>query len=157
MSIFKFSTRGAQFGVPFWELEKMRNHMESIYNTLAGSISQIRKNYTGVFPPVNLSEDDEKLYLTAELPGAVKDKLEVSVKGNTLSLKGELRQSDAEAGEEETYHRRERESGGFRRTVDLPVKVNTEGVSAALKNGILTVVMPKAAEAKAHQIEIKTE
>lgn len=157
MSIFKFSPRGARFGAPFWELEKMRDHMESIYNALAGSVSQIRKNYTGVFPLVNLSEDDENLYLTAELPGAAKDKLEVSVKGDTLNLKGEVRQVDPEDGEEQTFHRRERESGSFRRTVDLPVKVNVDGVSAAFKNGILTVTMPKAAEAKAHQIEIKSE
>ncbi|UQZ89054.1 heat-shock protein Hsp20 [Deltaproteobacteria bacterium Smac51] len=157
MSIFKFSPRGARFGVPFWELEKMRDHMDSIYNALAGSVSQIRKNYTGVFPLVNLSEDDENLYLTAELPGAVKDKLEVSVKGDTLSLKGEVRQAETEAGEEQTYHRRERESGSFRRNIDLPVKVNIDGVSAGFKNGVLTVTMPKAAEAKAHHIEIKTE
>jgi HSP20 family protein len=90
MSVFRFSPRVGAVGLPFVELEKMRNHMETIYNALAGGVSQIRRNYTGVFPLVNLSEDDDHLYLTAELPGAAPDKLEVSVKGETLSLRGEV-------------------------------------------------------------------
>ncbi len=154
MSIFNFGPKGGRFGLPFWELEKMRDHMESIYGALAGNVSQIRKNF-GVFPLVNLAEDDESLYLTAELPGAAPDKLEVSVKGDTLNLRGQV--GAAEAGEEVNFHRRERESGSFRRTVTLPVKVDADRVEAAFKNGILTVTMPKAAEAKAHHISVKTE
>ncbi len=154
MSIFNFGPRGGRMGLPFWELEKMRDHMETMYNSLAGGVSQIRRNL-GVFPLVNLAEDDENLYLTAELPGAAADQLEVSVKGDTLSLRGQV--GPAEAGEEVNYHRRERESGRFRRTVTLPVKVDAERVDAAFKNGLLTVTMPKATEAKAHHISIKTE
>lgn len=155
MSIFRFSPKANRMGLPFWELEKMRDHMETIYNALAGSVSQIRKNYTGVFPLVNLAEDDDKLYLTAELPGAAPDQLEVSVKGDTLILRGQI--LGAEAGEEVNFHRRERESGGFRRTLTLPVKVDVDNIDAGFRNGILTVTMPKAAEAKAHHISIKTE
>ncbi|MDR1043564.1 MAG: Hsp20/alpha crystallin family protein [Candidatus Adiutrix sp.] len=155
MSLFRFSPKAGRYGLPFWELEKMRDHMETIYNALAGGVSQIRKNYTGVFPLVNLFEDDDHLYLMAELPGAAPDKLEVSVKGEALSLRGEVRA--AEAGDEVNYHRRERESGSFRRILALPVKVDTERIEAAFRNGVLTVTMPKAAEAKAHQIAVKTE
>lgn len=152
MSIFKFSPQGGRFGLPFRELEKMRDHMESIYSALAGNVSQIRRNF-GVFPLINLSEDDECLHLSAELPGAAPDGLEVSVKGDTLNLRGRV--GAAEAGEDVNFHRRERESGRFRRTVTLPVKVDADRVEAVFKNGILTVTMPKAAEAKAHQISIK--
>ncbi|MDR0881694.1 MAG: Hsp20/alpha crystallin family protein [Candidatus Adiutrix sp.] len=155
MSLFRVLPKGDRFGLPFWELEKMRDHMETIYNALAGGVSQIRKNYTGVFPLVNLAEDDEHLYLTAELPGVAADHLEVSVKADTLSLRGEIRHS--EAGDEVNYHRRERESGSFRRTLALPVKVDMERIDATFKNGVLTVTMPKATEAKAHHIAIKTE
>jgi len=155
MSLFRYTPKSGRFGMPFWELEKMRDHMETIYNTLAGGVSQIRKNYTGVFPLVNLAEDDDNLYLTAELPGAAPDRLEVSVKGDTLNLRGQV--GPAEVGEEVNYHRRERESGSFRRTLTLPVKVDIDRVDAAFKNGILTVTMPKAAEAKAHHISIKTD
>ncbi len=153
--MIKFYPKGGRWGLPFWELEKMRDHMENIYSALAGGVSQIRKNYTGVFPLVNLAEDDENLYLSAELPGVAAEALEVSVKGDTLNLRGEIR--PAEAGEEVNYHRRERESGSFRRTVTLPVKVDVDRIGAAFKNGVLAVTMPKAAEAKAHHISIKTE
>jgi HSP20 family protein len=142
-------------GLPFLELEKMRSHMETIYNALTGGVPQVRSNYTGVFPPVNLAEDDERLYLTAELPGAAADKLEVSVKGETLSLKGEI--PAAQVGAEVSFHRRERESGSFRRVLTLPAKVEVDRIEAAFKNGVLSVVLPKAAEAKARQVAVRTD
>lgn len=155
MSILRFAPEMARGAMPFWELEKMRDHMESIYNALAGGAMPGR-NYSGVFPPINLSEDDANLYLTAEIPGASKEALDVSVKGDTLSLKGEIRREEAE-GEEREYHRREREYGSFRRVLELPVKVDAGAVKAAFKNGVLTVTMPKAAEARAHQISIMAD
>jgi HSP20 family protein len=155
MSMFRFTPRAGVSGLPFMELEKMRSHMETIYNALTGGIAQFRGNYTGVFPPVNLAEDDDHLYLTAELPGAAADKLDVSVKGETLSLRGEI--PAAQVGSEVNFHRRERESGSFRRVLTLPVKVEVDRIEAAFKNGLLTVTLPKAAEAKARQVTIKTD
>jgi HSP20 family protein len=142
-------------GLPFLELEKMRNHMETIYNALTGSVAQLRSNYTGVFPPVNLAEDDDNLYLTAELPGAAADKLEVSVKGETLSLRGEI--PAAQVSAEVSFHRRERESGSFRRVLTLPIKVEIDRIEAGFKNGILAVTLPKAAEAKARQVAVRID
>ena len=155
MSVFRFTPRTGAMGLPFLELEKMRSHMETIYNALTGGVAQLRRNYTGVFPPVNLAEDDDNLYLTAELPGAAADKLEVSVKGETLSLRGEI--PAARVGAEVNFHRRERESGSFRRVLTLPVKVEVDRIEAAFKNGVLTVTLPKAAEAKARQVVVKTD
>jgi HSP20 family protein len=80
--------------------------------------------------------------------------LDLSVKGDTLSLKGSKR-TDVE-GQEVNYHRREREAGGFRRSPTLPVKIQSEAVEAGFKNGILTVKLPKAAEARAQKINIKS-
>ena len=155
MTIFRFPGRAGGMSLPFLELEKMRNHMETIYNALTGGLAQARRNCTGVFPLVNLTEDDDRLYLTAELPGAAADKLEVSVKGETLSLRGEI--PPAQAPEEVNYHRRERESGSFRRVLTLPVKIEAENIEAVFKNGVLSVTLPKAAEAKARQVSIRTE
>ncbi|MDR1394703.1 MAG: Hsp20/alpha crystallin family protein [Deltaproteobacteria bacterium] len=139
-----------------WELERMRGHMENVYNTLAGGINQFRRNYTGVFPLVNILEDEENLYLTAELPGLSAGQLDISIKGDTLTLKGA---KTAEASDEENlnYHRRERETGSFSRSLTLPVKVRAEGVAAVFKNGVLTVTLPKAAEARAHQISVQAQ
>lgn len=51
MSLFRFQSKGGRLGLPFWELEKMRDHMETIYNTLAGGVSQIRKKLYRSFSP----------------------------------------------------------------------------------------------------------
>jgi HSP20 family protein len=150
MTIFRW--RGPGLPNHFFELERMRNYMENVYNTLANGVSHIRRNYTGVFPLVNLSEDDDNIYLTAELPGIDPQTLDLTVKNDTLTLKGS-KKVEAEANNV-NYHRRERNIGSFGRSLTLPDKIQTEAVDAKFKNGILTVTLPKAAEAKAHQIAI---
>jgi HSP20 family protein len=133
----------------------MRNYMENALSALAGGVDHFRKNYTGVFPPVNLSEDEEKLYLTAELPGVDPQSLDLSIKSDTLTIKGVKK---PEAGVvEATFHRREREAGSFRRSMTLPLKVQPDLAEALFKNGVLTVTLPKAAEARAHQIAVKNQ
>ncbi|MDR0571459.1 MAG: Hsp20/alpha crystallin family protein [Rickettsiales bacterium] len=131
----------------------MRDYMENVYSALASGVNNFRRNYTGVFPPVNLSEDEENLYLSAELPGIDPGSLDLSVKNDTLTLKGS-KKAEATEGKEVNYHRREREVGTFRRNLTLPVKIQSEAVEAKFKNGILVVTLPKAAEAKAHQVSI---
>jgi HSP20 family protein len=128
--------------------------MENVYSALASGVNQFRKNYTGVFPLVNLSEDDEALYLTAELPGLTAANLDLSIKSDTLTLKGS---KNTALSNEVNYHRREREEGSFRRSLTLPVKVEADKVEASFKNGILSVRLPKAAESRAHQISIKAQ
>ncbi|MDR1678087.1 MAG: Hsp20/alpha crystallin family protein [Deltaproteobacteria bacterium] len=149
-----FGWRGPGFPGKLLELERMRNYMENVYSSLSSGVNQIRRNYTGVFPLINLSEDDDNLYLTAELPGIDPQGLDLSVKNDTLTLKG-AKKNDTEPSEV-NFHRRERELGSFRRSITLPTKVQVEAVDAKFKNGILTVTLPKAAEAKAHQITITT-
>jgi HSP20 family protein len=128
--------------------------MENVYSSLASGVNNFRRNYTGVFPLVNLSEDDDNLYLSAELPGIDPESLDLSVKNDTLTLKG-AKKALTEANAV-NYHRRERESGTFRRSLTLPVKIQSEAVDAKFKNGILQVTLPKSTEAKAHQITITT-
>ena len=141
-------------GNPLAELDRMRNYMESAYSALANGVGQLRRNYTGVFPLVNLTEDEENLFLAAELPGVDPQSLDLSIKSDTLTLKGSKR-TDVE-GAEVNYHRRERDGGSFRRSLALPVKVQSEAIEASFKNGVLTVKLPKAAEARAHQISVKS-
>jgi HSP20 family protein len=128
--------------------------MENVYSALANGVNNIRRNYTGVFPLVHLAEDDDNLYLTAEVPGIDPQTLDLSVKNDTVTLKG-AKKAEPEP-KEVNYHRRERDIGFFRRSLNLPVKVQPEAVEAKYKNGILTVTLPKVAEAKAHQISITT-
>ena len=112
-------------------------------------------NLTGLhaYPALNVWEDGEKLYLEAEVPGMDMKDLDILIQGNELTLKG--RRTPLE-GANLIYHRQERGAGEFTRYVMLPVEVNAERVEAVLKDGVLTVVLPKAETARARKITVKT-
>ncbi len=137
---------------PFSELERMRREMNRLFSTIFPARSFGRA--AGVFPPVNISEDAENIYVRAELPGIKATDIEISLEDNSLIIKGERK--IPEEGENVTYHRREREEGTFRRIISLPTKIDAEKVTATSKNGVLEVVLPKAPESKPRQIEVKT-
>jgi HSP20 family protein len=137
---------------PFQELDRLRKEMDRLYsNVMGGSLATPRG---GVFPALNVSEKGENLYVRAELPGINPDDIEISVEGETLTLKGERKLGEPEGV---SYHRRERESGRFRRILTLPSKIATDEVEASFKNGVLEIVLPKAKEALPRQISVKSE
>lgn len=106
------------------------------------------------YPKINLRDDDENVYVEALLPGVEPDKIDMNVLGNTLTLAGQRHALDS--GEEKiTWHRRERGTGKFMRTLELPVDIVAEKVKAEYSNGLLRVTMPKAAEAKPKKISVK--
>lgn len=142
-----------------WRLRNYRDPLtewdRSVRNmdrAMRSFFSEGSKNYSGVYPPVNVSEDEEALYVRAELPGVPAGDIDVSVENDNLILRGERK---IESSQEVNYHRRERTAGTFRRILSLPVRVDTSKVSADLKNGVLTIVLPKADEAKPRQISVK--
>ena len=106
------------------------------------------------YPKINLRDDDENVYVEALLPGVEPDKIDMNVLGNTLTLAGE-RHPDEVDKEKVTWHRRERGTGKFMRTLELPVDIVAEKVKAEYSNGLLRVTMPKAAEAKPKKISVK--
>jgi len=108
----------------------------------------------GVFPLMNITEGKDNFYVRAELPGLKAGDLDISVTGDTLTIAGE-RKIPAE-DEKAKYHRREREAGRFSRIITLPAQVDTGKVEAHSKDGLLTVILPKAEAAKPKQITIKT-
>jgi HSP20 family protein len=108
----------------------------------------------GVFPLINLTEDKDKYYVRAELPGVKGDELDIQVTGNNLAVSGERKIAAAEEGAQ--YHRREREAGTFSRMIGLPGEIDSNKVEANLENGILTVVVSKAEIAKPKQITISS-
>jgi len=136
---------------PFSELERLRRQM----GTFLGKVSErgLTDQHAGVFPSINLTEDDESFHIRAELPGISAKDLEIQATGNNLSIAGE--RTIAAEGENVRYHRRERESGKFSRAISLPGDINPDGVTATLSNGILQISIPKAAKVKPKQITIK--
>lgn len=107
----------------------------------------------GEFPPLNLSEENDTLFLEAELPGLELTDLEIFVTNrNQLTLRGERKAPVVEKG---VAHRQERGFGKFERSLTLPYAVNEEAVEAQFENGVLRIRMPKHETAKARKIAIK--
>ncbi len=106
-------------------------------------------------PRVDVIETDKEVKVSAELPGLTEKDVEVSLSHDVLTIKGE-KKSEEEHKEHNTY-RLERVYGSFQRNIPLPCEVDEEKVEAVFKNGVLTVTMPKVAEAQFRkQIQVKS-
>ena len=103
-------------------------------------------------PPINLYDAGEKYILTAQLPGIGPDEVDLSITGETLTMRGDRKRPEGVS--EESYRRQERQFGRWTRTVTLPDRVDGSKVSAAFADGVLTVTLPKAEEAKPRQISV---
>jgi HSP20 family protein len=108
----------------------------------------------GVFPPLNVTQDDDHFYMRAEIPGIDPKQLSITALRNRVTLAG--KREIAREHERVSYHRKERAEGSFNRTVTLPTYVDAERVDASYADGILTIRLPKAEEAKPRQIAVRT-
>jgi HSP20 family protein len=108
----------------------------------------------GVFPPLNVTQDSDNFYVRAEVPGVKASELQISAVKNRLTIAG--RREIAQEHDKVSYHRRERPEGAFNRSLTLPADLDTERVEARCVDGILTLTLPKAEEAKPRQITVKT-
>lgn len=124
--------------------------MESFFNGEAGRGEELSNRPWR--PAVDIRETGDAYVVSAELPGLNKDDVQITIENNVLKLTGE-RRFEKEVKEEE-YHRVERAYGSFSRAFALPTRVDPERVEAGFKDGILTITVPKAAEARPRKIEI---
>jgi HSP20 family protein len=106
-------------------------------------------------PAVDIAEHDNDYVVKVELPGVNKDEVKITLESNILSIRGEKKQE--KETKKENYHRVERSYGSFQRSFTLPTTVKNENIEAQYKDGILTVTLPKAEEAKPKQIEVKVK
>jgi HSP20 family protein len=140
------------FESPFGDFDQVRREMLRLLDAVAGET--VGDAGSGVFPPINITQDDDSFYLRAEVPGIRPNELSITAVRNRVSLAGkrEIQQEH----ERVSYHRKERAEGTFNRTVTLPTEVNAERVEAKYVDGILTLTLPKAEEAKPRQIKVRT-
>ena len=106
-------------------------------------------------PALEMYEKEDKFVVRAELPGMKKEEIDISVLGDTLTIKGE-RKAESEVKDED-YYRCELCYGKFSRAVTLPSAVQVGKVEASYDNGILEITLPKAAEAKPKKVEVKVK
>jgi HSP20 family protein len=103
--------------------------------------------------PVDAWVSSDDAVVNVELPGVTPANINVSVEGDTLKVWGE-RQTH-EPAEGEYYHRRERPSGKFERSIEVPFRIDPQGVEAAYENGVLKIRLPRAPESRPRKIEVK--
>lgn len=104
-------------------------------------------------PSVDLSETDDRIRVTAEIPGVNVEDLDISVQGDVLTISGQ--KEEEKTDEQEDFYRSERHFGSFVRRVPLPAPVDSENVDARFRRGVLTITMNKTESARPRRIEIQ--
>jgi HSP20 family protein len=150
-----------------WEpLERFRREMDRLFDDFTGGFlrgslfdpTPFRRAETAfrTMPAVDVAEIEKAYEIKAELPGLDEKDIEVKVANGILFIKGE-KQEEVEEREKD-YYRRERSFGSFERSFQLPDDIEDDKIDATFKNGVLSVTLPKSAEAQqqAKKIEVKT-
>jgi HSP20 family protein len=146
---------------PFQDLrstqeEQARIQMDSLFAHALGLHGQWQ-SATGASTPafapaLDIAERTDAYLVTVELPGVKLDDLEITLEDGLLTIQGE-RQFTSESSEQQ-YHRVERSSGAFRRSITLPAHVMADAVEASMEDGVLRILVPKAEEAKPMRIQV---
>jgi HSP20 family protein len=130
----------------------LRDELERFFESPFAELSRGNQLLSVWNPAIDLYESADDIIVNAELPGMKKQEIDVSLHDGALSISGE-RKREEKFEDAETY-RSERFVGRFHRSVTLPTPVKSEQVKAQYKDGILTITLPKAEEAKPKQIEV---
>jgi HSP20 family protein len=106
-------------------------------------------------PAADIAERENDYVVKVELPGVNKEDVRITLEDDTLTIRGEKKQEKEtkDAG----YRRLERSYGSFERSFALPTSVKVDNIDAAYKEGVLTITLPKAEDAKPKQIEVKVK
>lgn len=141
--------------MPFMGMPSLKQEMEKFFERFADfKLDELAS--TGEWAPsMDVSETKDAFVVKAEVPGMDPKDIQISLQEQLLTVKGEKQQEKEE--KEERYYRMERSYGTFTRSVRLPVAVDGTKVTAAFKNGLLTVTLPKTPAAKGTTIPIKAE
>ena len=146
----------------------LRNEMDRLFDRFSSGFGMpsvrrmfdwepgFRETSFGFSAPVaDVSEDDKAYKICAELPGLEAEDVDISINNDTLIIKGEKRQEQER--KEQNYHMTERSYGSFQRAFTLPDGVDRDKITADLKQGVLTLTLPKSAEAQkpVKKIEVK--
>lgn len=136
----------------FGRLTDLRDQIDQLFEAPLGELARASQILSGWTPALDMFEDKDNVYVRAELPGMKKEEIDLSLHEGSLSISGERKQ-ESTLGDAEVY-RSERFFGRFQRTVSLPMPVAAEKVKAQYADGILTVTLPKAEEAKPKHIDV---
>lgn len=138
---------------PFRDLISIQDRMNRLFEqTLARTREEEGSAASTWMPAVDIYETPDQVVMKAELPGLTREDIEINVRDNTLSLRGQRKfEKDVK---EENYLRIERAYGSFQRSFTLPVTIQQDKIKAVFRDGVLELTLPKAEEARPKQIKI---
>lgn len=140
---------------PAREMVSLREAMDRLFEESflrPGSLGN--NDSASALMPLDMYETEDSIVVKAAIPGVKPEDIEVTVTGDLLSIKGEFKSETEEKDEKRNYHRQERRYGSFSRQITLPTGVNADACQADFENGVLTLELPKAEEAKVKKVQI---
>jgi HSP20 family protein len=142
---------------PFRELEEMERRFGDILSwpLLPAVWRRIPTMEMGWAPAIDVFEREDKFVVKAELPGMKEEDIDISVVGDTLTIKGE-RRAESEVQEDDYYYC-ERSYGSFSRSIAIPSNVDAQKIGANYKDGVLEVSLPKTPEVKPKKISVSAK
>jgi HSP20 family protein len=140
------------FESAFADFDQLRREIMGVFDSVTGTGDQWRGLSAGVFPPLNVTQDNDHIYVRTQVPGVRTSDLSISALRNRVTISG--KREIPEESPNVSYHRKERAQGEFSRTITLPGEVDTDKIDARCIDGILTLKLPKAAAAKPRQITV---
>ena len=144
---------------PYREAAGLQNEMNRLFESFMGrtEASEGESSFPTWGPRVDIHEDGDKYMFEVEIPGVDKADVKLSVKDDTLTIEGDKKYGHDVEDEGCNCHRQERVFGKFRRVFTMPTAVEAEKISAAYKNGILSIDLPKKEAAKPKEITISVK
>jgi HSP20 family protein len=145
MALFRFTGLD-----PVTGLMTLQRELDRVFENPVGF--DLGPSGRGLFPPVNVFADKDGFIVVMEVPGVDPAKVSIETNGRTLTVSGVR---DDEVPPDASFHRRERGRGRFARSLQLPTELDVSRADATVKNGMLTVRIPKREDAKPRQITVK--
>jgi HSP20 family protein len=139
---------------PFNDMISLRGAMDRLFDeSFVNPLGWRIWNGEAMTAPVDVHQTNDEIIVTASLPGIKPEDVDITITGQTLTIKGEVHED--EKVEREQYLYRERRAGTFSRALELPVRVMGEKAEATFENGLLRLSIPKAEDVKPRQIQVK--
>ena len=134
------------------EITSFREKMNKIFESVENKEPLEEAEWS---PDIDILEDKDDIIVKADIPGMKVDEINLTISGNRLSIKGDRKQESGRT--DENYHFIGRNYGKFKRAISLPVFINSEGVRASYKDGVLIIRLPKLEKKSFGEIKVKVE
>ncbi|MHC4308981.1 MAG: Hsp20/alpha crystallin family protein [Planctomycetota bacterium] len=133
-------------------LANLHNEMDDLFDSFFRGLDKPFVGYKA-WPVIDIAEEKDVIFVKAEVPGCKANDIDISVHGNTLTISGEKKQE--EQNKENGYYHIERSFGSFRRDLNLGSDIASDKIEATCKDGVLTIILPKAEKTKAIKVKVK--